>query len=325
VHQPISLTRRRLCLVAGLSGLAGPAFAAFPERPIRIVIGFPPASATDIATRIIAAKMSSELGQQVIVENKPGASTNIAAMQVAKSAADGYTLFVAGNTNSVNPSLRKDTPIDMEKDLEPIGLAVTVPSILVVVPGLKVESVADLAQMVRANPGKVLFASSGNGTVSHLAGELFANSVGGKMVHVPYKGSSQAIFDLLGGNVQVMFAPASTVVGFIKEGKLRALATTASARSRLFPDLPTVAEAGVKNYDTRIWFGLTAPAGTSPAVKNALANALSRTLDDPEVVRQLAQQAIEPFRGDGPAYWKYMRDETQKWTAIVKSAGITAD
>jgi len=320
IHRHLALAFATSALVFGA---VAPASAAFPDKPVRIVIGFPPGTATDVATRIIAARMSEILGEQVVVDNKPGAGTNIAASAVARSDPDGYTLFMAGNSNSVNQTLMPSVPFDFFKDFAPVGMAVTVPSILVVTPSLGVSSVAQLIDVVKQRPGKVFFASSGIGATSHLSGELFGMTTGAKMTHVPYKGSSQVMTDLLAGSVQVMFAPASTVLPYIKEGKLTALATTGNERSRIAPDLPTVAEAGVKDYDTRIWFGPVAPAKTPQAVIGTLAAALDKALDSQDVKDQLAAQGIEPFKGDAARFSAYMASEMKKWAEVIKASGIT--
>ncbi len=299
--------------------------AIYPDKPIRVVIGFPAGTATDVATRILVNKMSEDLGRPFVVDNKPGAGTNIAALAVAKSAPDGYTLFMAGNTNSVNPALLKSVPIDVMKDFSPIGLAVSVPSILVVHPNLGVNSVSELTALVKSKPGAVFFASSGNGTMSHLAGELFGMSTNSKMVHVAYKGSAQATTDLLSGGVPVMFAPASTVLPFIKSGKLKALATTGVERSKIAPDLPTVSEAGVKGYDTRIWFGLVAPSGTPDAILKTLLTSLEKSQDASDVREQLFHQGIETFKGNARTFSEHMAKEIKKWTEVVTTAGITPD
>ncbi len=299
--------------------------AVYPDKPIRVVIGFPPGTATDVATRIVVNKMSEDLGRPFIVDNKPGAGTNIAAQMVAKSAPDGYTLFMAGNTNSVNPSLLKSVPIDIMKDFSPIGLAVSVPSILVVHPSLGIQSVSDLTALIKNKPGSIFFASSGNGTMSHLAGELFGMATNSKMVHVAYKGSAQATTDLLSGGVPVMFAPASTVLPFIKAGKLKALATTGLDRSKIAPELPTVSETGVKGYDTRIWFGLVAPFGTPESILKLLFNLLDKSLDSSEVREQLFHQGIEPFKGNGKVFSEHMAKEIKKWSEVISTAGITPD
>jgi tripartite-type tricarboxylate transporter receptor subunit TctC len=296
----------------------------FPEHPIRLVIGFPAGSATDIGSRILAQALSTLLGQSVLVDNRPGASTGIAAATVAKAAPDGYTLFMAGNSNAVMPALQKDVPYDFFRDFSPVGLAITVPSILVVNPALGVSDVPQLVERVREAPGRVFFASSGNGTMSHLAGELFGFSIGSRMTHVPYKGSSLALTDLLSGAVPVMFAPASTVLPYIREGRLRALATTGAERSRLAPDLPTVAERGVPDYDTRIWFGVVAPVRTPGPVIERLAAAIDRALESPDVKDALAVQGMEPLRGDARRFAEQMRREMTRWSTLIRSRGITA-
>jgi len=319
-----------LLAVAGLSATKLPGAAAaeqstYPDRPVRLVIGFPAGSATDIASRILAHKMSGLLGQQVVVDNRPGASTSIAAVLVAKSAPDGYTLFMAGNSNAVTPSLQKSVPFDFFRDFSPVALAASVPNILVVNPALGVSDVPQLVEMVKRNPGKVFFASSGNGTMSHLAGELFGFTIGSRMTHVPYKGSSQAVIDLLAGSVPVMFAPASTVLPYVRDGRLKALATTGAERSRIAPELPTIAEKGLPDYDTRIWFGVVAPAHTPEAIIGTLADAVNRALDSQEVMDQLAAQGIEPFKGDAKQFSGHMQREMTRWATLIKSRGITAD
>ena len=314
-----------LFLAASLACSSVAAQSAWPEKPVRLVIGFPAGSATDIASRILANKMSGILGQQVAVDNRPGASTSIAAVAVAQAQADGYTLFMAGNSNAVTPSLQKSVPFDFFRDFAPVALAVSVPNILVVNPALGVNDVPQLVDLVKKHPGRVFFASSGNGTMSHLAGELFAFTIGSRMTHVPYKGSSQAVTDLLSGSVPVMFAPASTVLAYVKDGKLKALATTGVERSRIAPDLPTIAEKGLPGYDTRIWFGVVAPFGTPAAVIHKLADAVNQAQDAPDVRSQLFTQGIEPFKGDARQFAEHMRREMARWAALIKSRGISAD
>jgi tripartite-type tricarboxylate transporter receptor subunit TctC len=318
-------TRVLLLFVAAIAGTGAAAQSSYPDRPVRLVIGFPSGSVTDLASRILAHKMSELLGQPVVVDNRPGASTSIAAVVVAKSAPDGYTLFMAGNSNAVTPSLQKNVPFDFFRDFAPVALAVSVPNILVVNPALGVSDVPQLVEMVKENPGKVFFASSGNGTMSHLAGELFGYTIGSRMTHVPYKGSSQAVTDLLSGSVPVMFAPASTVLPHVKSGRLKALATTGVERSRIAPELPTIAEQGLPDYDTRIWFGVVAPALTPEAVIRRLADAVDRALDSQDVKDQLAVQGIEPFKGDAKRFSEHMQREMTRWAAVIKSRGISAD
>ena len=314
-----------LLIAAAMLCLPVAAQPVFPDRAVRLVIGFPPGSTTDVASRIIAGRMSDLLGQPVIVDNRPGASTGIAALAVAKSAPDGYTLFMAGNSNAVTPSLQKNQPFDFFRDFSPVALAVSVPSILVVNPSLGVADVAQLVDAAVKDPGKMFYASSGSGTMSHLAGELLAFTTGARMTHVPYKGSAQAVTDLLSGNVSMMFAPASSVLQYVKDGRLKALATTGAERARIAPELPTIAEAGIKDYDTRIWFGLVAPAGTPEAVIRKLAGALEQAQETPEVVRLLANQGIEPFKGDARQFSEHMRREMHRWSAVIKARGIAAD
>ncbi len=301
-----------------------PAQPAYPDHPIRLVIGFPAGSATDIGSRILAQRVSLLLGQQVVVDNRPGASTGIAAGLVARAAPDGYTLFMAGNSNAVMPALQRDVGYDFFRDFSPVALAITVPSILVVHPGLGISDVAELVARVRTAPGSVFFASSGNGTMSHLAGELFGYSIGSRMTHVPYKGSSLAITDLLSGTVPVMFAPASTVLPYLRDGRLVALATTGAERSRLVPELPTIAERGVPDYDTRIWFGVVAPAHTPQALIEQLSASIDRALDSPQTRDALLAQGMEPLRGSARSFADQMRREMTRWSTLIRSRGITA-
>lgn len=297
---------------------------AFPDHPIRLIIGFPAGSATDIGSRILAQRLAQLLGQAVLVDNRPGASTGIAAGLAARAAPDGYTLFMAGNSNAVMPALQRDVGYDFFRDFSPVALAITVPSILVVHPALGISDVTQLVERVRAAPERVFFASSGNGTMSHLAGELLGYSVGSRLTHVPYKGSSLALTDLLSGAVPVMFAPASTVLPYIQDGRLLALATTGAERSRLVPDLPTIAERGVPDYDTRIWFGVVAPGHTSPGIIERLSDAIGRALDSPQTRDALLAQGMEPFRGSARQFGDHMRREMTRWSTLIRSRGITA-
>src|SRR6476620_9073500 len=235
---------------------------SYPVKPVRIIIGFPPASAADIVGRVVAAKMSDGLGQQLVIENRPGASSNIATEAVVRAPADGYTLFMGTIANTINASLYSKLPFDFARDLAPIAAVASVPNLLVVHPSLPVRSVQDLINVAKAKPGEILYGSSGNGTGPHLSGELFNLMAHVKLVHIPYKGSPQAMTDLLGGRVMAMFSPASTALPHIKAGTLRALAASSARRTSVAPDLPTVAEAGLPGFETSVWFGLLAPAAT---------------------------------------------------------------
>jgi tripartite-type tricarboxylate transporter receptor subunit TctC len=299
--------------------LAGAAQAAeFPDRPIRIVVGFGAGGASDIAARIIANAMSHELGQQVVIDNRPGASTSIAGDIVAKSEPDGYTLFQAGNANAVNAIMSPKPPFDVLTAFAPVGVAITSPSVLVAHPSAGIKSVKELIAKAKAQPGEIMYASSGVAAVSHIAGELMAHDENIKLTHVPYKGSSQAMTDLLAGRVQIMFAPISTALPFIKNGKLIALATTSDQRDKDMPDTPTLEETGVKGMDLAIWSGFVAPKGT-PADRIAkLGNAMQIALKSDDVAKQLAVHGIKPVIGAGPdAFTKHMKGDIGKLQQLV--------
>ncbi|HEY0223741.1 MAG TPA: tripartite tricarboxylate transporter substrate binding protein [Pseudolabrys sp.] len=305
--------------------LAGTAVAEsdFPNHPIRIVVGFAAGGASDVAARVIAKKMSDELGQPVLVDNKPGASTSIAGDGVAKGESDGYTLFQAGNANAVNAISDPKPPFDILADFAPVGVAIVSPSVLVANPAAGVKSVKDLIAKAKAEPGQIMYASSGMAAVSHLAGEMLAYEQGVKLTHVPYKGSSQAMTDLLAGRVQIMFAPISTALPFIKDGTLIALAATSDRRNTELPDTPTLEEAGVKGIDMTIWSGFVAPKNTPPDRIAKLGAALQKALRSEDVRGQLALTGIEPVIGAGPAdFTKHMESDIGKLKLLVSATGM---
>jgi tripartite-type tricarboxylate transporter receptor subunit TctC len=293
---------------------------SFPERPIRIVVGFAAGGTTDIAARVIAAKMAEELGHPIVVDCRPGASTTIAGDLVAKAEPDGYTLFIAGNANAVNVVAQGRLPFDVVKDFAPVGLAATSPSVLVAGPTQKIDSVAQLIEAAKANPGGVFFASSGNGAVSHIAGELFALKTGTKLTHIAYKGSSQAILDVIGGRVQIMFAPISTALPFIRAGTLKPLATTSRQRLASLPDIATLDELQLPGIDAAIWFGLVAPRGTPQDRLDKLQEALRVTLRDEAVRAQLALQGVEPLPGDAADFTARMSAEIARMRELGMAA-----
>jgi tripartite-type tricarboxylate transporter receptor subunit TctC len=295
----------------------------YPNHPIRIIVGFAAGGATDVAARILAAKMSEELGQSVVVENRPGASTTIAGEAVAKSEPDGYTLFMAGNANAVNAVAESKLPFDVLRDFAPIGIAVTSPSVLVAHPDSGIKSVADIITAAKANPNKIMYASAGAAAVSHLAGELLSYDQGIKLTHVPYKGSTQAMTDVLAGRVPIMFAPISTALPHIRSGKLVALAVTFPQRLDDLPETPTLAEAGVKNVDLSIWFGLVAPKGTPPDRLAKLGIAMDKTLKRDDVRKALSVQGIIPAVGQGPdAFSRRMQSEIERLRVVFAATGM---
>lgn len=295
---------------------------AYPSRPVRIIVGFGAGASADTTARVVAQKLSETLGQQFVVENKPGGGSNVATEFVSQAPKDGYTLLMGTVANTINSAITPDLKFSFTKDFAPIIPLVTLPNILVVHPDTGVKSVAELITFAKANPDKVLFASSGIGTSPHLSGELFNQMAGLKITHVPYKGSGQAVTDLLANRVQMMFSPAATVIGHVKEGKLKALATTQLQRAGVAPDLPTMSEAGLKGFDTGLWFGLMAPAGTPKDVVDKLNKATNAALKSPEVADALKKQGMDILGGSSEDFARYIQTETDKWAGVAKAAGL---
>jgi tripartite-type tricarboxylate transporter receptor subunit TctC len=300
--------------------------AAFPSKPVRLVVPFPPGGTTDILARAVAQKLSDAWGQQVIVDNRPGAGGNIGSELVAKAAPDGYTLLMGTvGTHAINPSLYSKMPYDNVKDFVPVILVAGVPNVLVVNPSLPVNSVQELIAYGKANPGKLNFASSGNGTSIHLSGELFRTMTGVQMTHVPYKGSAPALTDLVGGQVQLMFDNLPSSLPFIKAGKLRALAVTSTARSVTLPDLPTLAESGLPGFEASSWFGILAPARTPGDIVAKINGAVAAWLASPEAKEKLAGQGAIAAGGPPDAFAAHIAAETSKWAKVVKASGAHVD
>lgn len=297
----------------------------FPSKSVRIVVGFTAGSSTDVAARVLAQALSQSLEQPVIVENRPGASSNIAARSVATSAPDGYTLFIGTVANTINASLQPASSVDLSREFLPVAMLGSVPNLLVAAPSLGVDSFQQLVTKAKAEPGKITFASSGNGTSPHLSGELFGEMAGVKLLHIPYKGSSQAVTDLLAGQVQTMFAPASTVLPHIRAGKLKALASTGARRADVAPDLPTVDELGLKGYETSVWFGVNAPVGTPSTVVERMSAAIKAAQGTGELQSQFKAQGIDVVQRGPREYGEYIKSETEKWARLIKSADIKAE
>lgn len=295
---------------------------AYPSRPVRIIVGFGAGASADTTARVVAQKLSETLGQQFVVENKPGGGSNVATEFVSQAPKDGYTLLMGTVANTINSAITPDLKFSFTKDFTPIIPLVTLPNILVVHPDTGVSNVAELITFAKANPDKVLFASSGIGTSPHLSGELFNQMAGLKITHVPYKGSGQAVTDLLANRVQMMFSPAATVIGHVKEGKLKALATTQLQRAGVAPDLPTMSEAGLKGFDTGLWFGLMAPAGTPKDIIEKLNKATNAALKSPEVADTLKKQGMDILGGGSEEFARYIQTETDKWAGVARAAGL---
>jgi tripartite-type tricarboxylate transporter receptor subunit TctC len=304
--------------LAALPGLADD----YPARPIRVVVGFSAGSGADISARVVGQRMGQILGQQIVVENKTGAGSSLAAEQVARAPKDGYTLLMATIANVINAVVNPNLSFDFRKDFAPVVRLTTTPNILVVHPSVGVTSVKELIDLAKAKPDQLSFASSGVATGTHLSAELFKVMTGVKMVHVPYAGSPQAVTDLLAGRVQVFFSPASTVLQHVREGKLVALASTEARRAAMAPDLPTMAEAGLPGFETGLWFGLVAPAGTPKDIIDKLARAGNEALKADEVGKALAPQGIDLVGGSPEEFGRYLDGEMKRWATVAEAAGL---
>jgi len=319
---------KRRELLASVPALAAalPSWSAaqpvYPSAPVKVLVGFPPGTATDVAVRAVAEQMSTRLGQPFIVDNKPGAGSNIAAKAVATAQPDGYTVFAITIANVINAAFPGANVVDPLKDFKPVTLIGNVPNVLVVHPSLKVETVAELIALAKAKPGSLAYASSGVGTSPHLSGELFALMADVKMVHVPYRGSTPAVTDLLGGQVQLMFSPASTVLPHVRANKLVALAVTSPRRTSSAPDLHTLDELGLKGFDTSVWMGLVAPAQTPSAVIGKLRTAAHAALDSSEIQALYKAQAIDVLKTSDEALSLFLQSEGARWSKFIQQSGI---
>jgi tripartite-type tricarboxylate transporter receptor subunit TctC len=315
-----------LCLLAASVLILPHAAQAqvFPTKAIRILCPFPPGGGVDITARAIAQELSNQLGQSVIVENRPGAGGNVAAAQVARAEPDGYTLFLTLNSlHAISPLLYAKLPFDANKDFAYITPLVSFNNVLVVNPSSPVQSVRDLLALAKSQPGKVTFASSGNGTNTHLVGELFKSMAGIDIVHVPYKGSAPALTDLLGGSVTMMFDTIPSAISHIKSGKLRALGVTGARRSPLFPDVPTIAESGLTGFETVAWYGLVGPAGMPKEVlaklnAETVKGAHSKTFRD-----RMEPLGFEIMTGTPEKMAEMLKADTARWAPVIKAAGVT--
>ena len=314
------------------AALALAAFAAaapaqdYPAKPIRLIVPFPPGGGTDIAARTLANKLSETLRWTFVVENKPGAGGNLGVEQAVKSPPDGYTLVIGQTSNlAINPALYAKLPYDPLKDLSPIALIVSAPVVLVVAANSPYKSLGDLLAAARRDPGAVTFASPGNGTVSHLAGELLQRASGVKFTHVPYKGAAQAMTDLLGGQVQSFMSSVPSALAQIKGGRLRAIAVTSAKRAAEMPEVPAIAESGYAGFDATTWYGLLAPAGTPAAVIKRLNAEVNRALGMPDVSGRLAAEGGEVLGGSPERFASLLKVDHAKWGRIVKESGAKVD
>jgi tripartite-type tricarboxylate transporter receptor subunit TctC len=313
-------------LLAAMAPDAAMAQAAYPVKPIRFVVPFPPGGGTDILSRALAQKLSESLGQQVVIDNRPGAGGNIGADIAAKAAPDGYTLVMGQTSNlAINPTLFAKMPYDAVRDFAPVTLVTAAPLVVVVPQSSPIRSIRDLIAQARERPGSINFASPGNGTVGHLVGEMFKRQAGIDMVHVPYKGAAAALTDLLGGQVSVYFASGPVAAGQLKGGRIRAIAVTSLKRSPTMPEVPTVAESGLPGFDASSWYGVLVPAGTPRDIIARLHAESVRAMQSPDLRERMTAEGGEPIGSTPAEFAAFIRSETVKWANAIRESGAKVD
>lgn len=323
------VARARYALVPGLliacllpAGALAQAGGAYPTKTVRLIVGQSPGGATDIVARLVAQKLSENVRQSVIVENRTGAAGSIGANFVAKSAPDGYTLLVVSSSYAINPSLHGSLPFDPVKDLAPVSLMAEAPFLLVIHPSLPARSVKELVALARAKPNELNFASGGNGSSGHLAGELFKHLAGMRLVHVPYKGAGPALVEVMTGQVHMTFGSVLSSLQHVKSGRLRALAVTSAKRSSALPDLPTVSEAGIKGYRRTTWYGVLAPAATSPALVSRISEEIRKAVNSEDVRKRILTDGAEPEGSSPKEFQEHLAAEIRIARDIVEKAGL---
>ena len=309
---------------AALLGAATAQAADYPTRPVRWIVGYPPGGTTDILARLVGHWLSERLGQQFVIENKPGAGNNIATEAAIRSPADGYTVLLVNPANAINATLYQKLPFNFIRDTVPVGGIMRVPNVMEVNPSVPASTVAEFIAYAKANPGKINWASSGNGTSVHLSGELFKIMTGVDLTHVPYRGSAPALTDLISGTVQVMFDNMPSSLPHIQAGKLRALAVTTAQRSDALPGVPTVA-ATVLGYEASAFFGMSVPKGTPDEVIDILNREINAALTDPGMKAKLAELGGIPIPGSPADFGRVVSEETEKWAKVIKSGGVTLE
>jgi len=314
-----------LAVLALLSGLCCAAAETYPSKPVRLILPFPPGGGTDTLARIVGQKLGEDLGQTIVMDNRPGAGANIGADIAAHSAPDGYTLLVGNVAHTINVTLYRKLSYNLVRDFAPVTLLAATPNVLVVHPSVPVKSVQELIALAKSNPGKINYASAGSGSSSHLAGELFKNLTGVDLVHVPYKGGGPAVTSLIAGETQVGFSTAPSVLQHVKAGRLRALAVTSAKRSAAAPELPTIAESGVPGYDANTWYGILAPRGTPAAVIARLHDELVKIMQAPDIRSRIAVHGYAPETSTPQEFAAYIKSEIAKWRKVVLATGIHAD
>lgn len=322
----MSVIDRRTMSLLSLAALSAPATAlaadSFPSRPIHLVVGFTAGATSDVIARIFAKAADPLLGQQIVVDNKPGAGSSIAAEYVAHSAKNGYTLFVPTLSTLTDEIVHPDRPATLTKDFSPIALLGSIAIVLVVSPSVGVHSLAELIALAKSKPGKLSFASVGAGTLLHLAGVLFEQRAGIELLHVPYPGSPQAVTDVIAGRVTMVFAPASSVLGQLSAGKLVALGTAGETRSSALPNVPTMAEEGMPNFDTSLWLGLMGPKGLPKPVVEKLTGATEKALQTPDAKKALTKQGYDSHYLGPDQFEAYVKSENARWSAVARAAGL---
>lgn len=320
------LRRFAMAALAAASVMGAPAaLAAYPEKPIRLIVGFSAGGTTDVVARVIGKEVGEALGQPVVVENRPGAGSNIAAEMVSRAEPDGYTLLMVAVTSAINHTLYKNLTFDLVEDFTPVALGVRVPNVLVVHPDVKANSVDELVDLLKKNPGKINFASSGSGTSIHMAGELFKLRADVDAAHIPYKGSANALTDLIGGQVEYMFDNMPSAWPHVESGKLRALAVTTADRSKTAPDLPTMQELGFKDFDVSSWFGVIGPKGMPDEVVQTLNKAIRDALAKPEVRERFDGLGAVPADTSPEEFGQFIKSQVETWAPVVKASGARVD
>ena len=294
----------------------------YPQKPIRIVVGFQPGSSSDVAARIVAQKLGPVIGQNVVVENRAGASSGIAARAVAAAPPDGHVLFFATVANVINAAANSPTDIDIARDMLPVALVGRVPNVLVLNPDMGIDTLEAFIRRVKTRPDLIAYGTAGNGTALHMAAALFSVTADVRMLHVPYQGSAAAITDLLAGRISVMFAPVSSVLPFIRSGRLTAIASTGGTRSSIAPELPTLSELGLTGFESTVWFGITAPRGLPARAESILTSAIREAVSSPEVQSQFNANGIETSILNLSDFAAFIRAETSKWARVIESQGI---
>ncbi|MBL8380440.1 MAG: tripartite tricarboxylate transporter substrate binding protein [Burkholderiales bacterium] len=321
--KPLSILACSVCAVLATSAPLPAASQPYPAKPVRMIIPFPPGGATDILGRVLAQKLSEQLGQSVVIDNRPGAGGGIGTELTAKAPPDGYTIQMATvSTHSIGPALNPKTPYDVKRDFVPIAHVADATNILITSPTLPVSTLKELIAHARANPGRLNFSSSGNGTIVHMTGEMFKMATGTFIVHIPYRGTALAIPDLIAGQVAFMFENIASGLPHIKSGKVRALGISQLKRSPLVPDIPTMDEAGLKGFESNTYFGVFAPAGTPPAVAQRLNAEINKAVESTDVRGRFAALGAEPVGGTSEQFARVIERETVKYAAVIKRAGI---